>query len=106
VLTYLFGVVTMLLPYFTLLPWRQADSPRDLQLWHQALYLVPFEAIHQLISPTSFQVDRPPLALGSTVPVWMVTTLFHLLVAAICFILATAQVAKVGRRLQARLSAT
>ncbi|MGV3721442.1 MAG: ABC transporter permease [Actinomycetota bacterium] len=102
VLTYLAGVVAMLLPYFTLFPWHQADRPREVQLWHQVLYLVPFEAISQLISPASFEVNRPPLALGMAVPMWIVTSLFYLTVAVLCFVLTTAQVAKVGERLQAR----
>jgi len=104
VLTYLAGVVTMLLPYFTLFPWFQADRPRDIQIWHQVLYLVPFEALSQVISPASFETNRPPLVLGSAVPVWMVTSLFYLVVAACCFVLATAQVAKVGKRLQSKLA--
>lgn len=102
VLTYLFGVVTMLLPYFTLFPWLQSNRPRTVQLWHQLLYLVPFEGLVQLMSPATYADERPPLLLGSGVPVWAVTSLVYFLIAVGCFALTGWLVARAGRRMGAQ----
>lgn len=102
VLTYLFGVITMLLPYFTLFPWFQMNRPRNLQIWHQVLYLVPFEGLHQLMAPGTYFADRPPLLFGSAVPVWLVTASLYALMALLCFALTAAYVARAGRRLGAK----
>ena len=102
VLTYLFGVVTMLLPYFTLFPWFQTNRPRTLQLWHQVLYLVPFEGLNQLIAPDTYLAERPPLLLGAAVPVWLITSILYAVIAVACFALTAGFVARAGRRLEAQ----
>jgi ABC-type transport system involved in multi-copper enzyme maturation permease subunit len=102
VLTYLFGVVTMLLPYFTLFPWLQANRPPTLQLWHQVLYLIPFEGLHQLMDPVAYRADRPPLLFGPAVPVWLVSSLLYASMAIVCFVLSAGLIARAGRRLQSQ----
>jgi ABC-type transport system involved in multi-copper enzyme maturation permease subunit len=102
VLTYLVGVVTMLLPYFTLFPWYQMSQPRSLQIWHQVLYLVPFEGLHQLMEPATYLSNRPPLLFGSAVPVWLVTTALYGVGALFCFALTSACIARAGKRLAAQ----
>jgi hypothetical protein len=101
VLTYLFGVVTMLLPYFTLFPWYQMSQPRSLQIWHQVLYLVPFEGLHQLMEPTTYLSSRPALLFGAAVPVWLVTSALYAIAALFCFALTSACIARAGKRLAA-----
>ena len=100
VLTYLAGVVTMLLPYFTLFPWFQTNRPRTVQLLQQVLYLVPFEGLFQVMSPGSYTFDRPPLIFGSVVPVWVVTTVLYTIGAIICFMVTAAYIRKAGKRLE------
>jgi hypothetical protein len=103
VLTYLAGVVTMLLPYFTLFPWFQTNRPRTVQIWQQVLYLVPFEGLFQLMSPGSYTFDRPPLVFGSSVPVWVVTTFLYAAGAIVCFLITATYIRKAGKRLEQRL---
>jgi ABC-type transport system involved in multi-copper enzyme maturation permease subunit len=102
VLTYLFGVVTMLLPYFTLFPWFQTNRPRTMQIWHQVLYFVPFEGLNQMIAPDTYLSERPPLLFGSAVPVWLITTLLYFIIAVACFALTAGYVARAGKRLEAQ----
>src|SRR5205085_9409232 len=75
VLTYLAGVVLMLLPYFTLFPWYQmVTRPKTPQLIYQVLYLVPFEGLAQLgtANPAGYWTDHPAMLLGPRVPIWIV----------------------------------
>ena len=99
VLTYLAGIVLMLLPYFALFGWYQANQPRSTGMLWQLLYLIPFEGLYQLMSPGSYLTDRPALLFSPAVPVWLVTTVIYVGIAVICFGLTAVQVRRAGERL-------
>lgn len=105
VLTYLAGVTTMVLPYFTYVGWNALQvRPRDPQLLWQLLYLLPERGLAQL-GNLQFLSDQPALAFGPSVPIWVVTSSVYLLVAACCFLVTTVRVYQQGKMLQERMEA-
>lgn len=106
ILTYLAGLVAMVLPYFSLLPWYNLSTkPKTPQLIWQVLYFVPFEALYHLGNPSTFLANRPPLVFGPGVPVWFVTSVLYLGLGALCFLLTAARIHKVGNHLQQQMAA-
>lgn len=102
VLTYLFGVVVMLLAWFPRQYWGQATTHenRGPDLLGQVLYLVPFEALVQLGNPKGFWINHPEMLFGRSVPLWVVTSAIYLCLAAGCFLITALRIDREGKMLQ------
>ncbi len=106
ILTYLAGVVMMVLPYSTLMFFEGAGAAiRTPQPLYQLLYLSPWLGMTHLGSKTLW-INQPALMFQNVVPTWVVTSVLYLALAAFGFGLALARVHQQGRHLQQRLEAT
>ena len=102
VLTYLFGVLVMVLAWFPRQYWGQSTTheAQGPDLLGQVLYLVPFEALIQLRNPKGFWVNHPEMVFGREVPLWVVTTGIYLFLAAGCFLITALRIDREGKMLQ------
>ncbi len=106
ILTYLTGLVVMVLPYFSLLPWYNLTTkPKAVQPLWQVLYLVPFEGLSQLGNPSNHFANRPALLFGDAVPIWLVTSVLYLALGALCLVITAARIHKVGSEIQEKMEA-
>jgi len=105
ILTYLAGVVLLLLPNFTWFSWfALIVRPRAPQPLWQLLYLVPYEGLRELGASAAYWNDHPAMGFGRTVPVWVVTSAIYLTLAAVTFLITGARVQREGRLLQQRMA--
>jgi hypothetical protein len=81
-LTYALAAAGSLLPYLTLIRWRDAlEPPPDARLAWNLLYLTPFTALAELADRAGFRSNMPPTLAGDT-PYWLVATGVYLFIAA------------------------
>ncbi|MFN3651670.1 MAG: ABC transporter permease [Armatimonadota bacterium] len=106
VLTYLGAVLSMVLPYFALVPYQGLWSATTrLEPVLQVLYLSPFEALREIGDPAGFWSGHPVMAFGRAVPFWVVTSVLHLLGAALFFALTLVLIRRAEQSLGARPAA-
>jgi ABC-type transport system involved in multi-copper enzyme maturation permease subunit len=104
-MTYLSLVALLLLPLLGLVSWQSALTGRaNPALAWQFLYFVPIMAYTELIDPSRFGLNMPPM-LFEGVPFWVVTTILHALLATtaatLCLLLLQAR----SRRVEAGAAA-
>jgi ABC-type transport system involved in multi-copper enzyme maturation permease subunit len=105
VLTYLAGVVLMLLPYLTLAQiLTLGPRTREIQPLAQLLYLAPSESLSQLADRASFTAQHPAFLFENVVPNWVVTTIIYLGIAALCFVLTLFRIRQADVRLQQEMA--
>jgi ABC-type transport system involved in multi-copper enzyme maturation permease subunit len=106
VLTYLVAVVLMLLPYFTLFPWREMTvRPTKPQALWQVLYLAPGQGLWELANPTAFWTENPKMVFGTAIPIWVVTGSIYLALGLFGFVFTAVRIQREGRNLQRRMEA-
>ncbi len=106
ILTYLAGVVLMALPYSVVMYYgTQTIQARTPQPLYQILYLYPWNAIHQLSTPSTFWTNQPVMAFQSVAPQWVVTSILYLAIGAVGYGIAISRIHQQGRHLQTRMEA-
>jgi ABC-type transport system involved in multi-copper enzyme maturation permease subunit len=100
-MTYLTVVALMLLPLLGLISWQSTLTGRaNPALAWQFLYLVPSMAYLELLDPTRFALNLPPMALDR-VPFWVVTTAAYAVIgvvaAGLCLVVLTNQSRRFAR---------
>jgi ABC-type transport system involved in multi-copper enzyme maturation permease subunit len=105
VLTYLAGVVLLVLPYFTMIHWAALiPKPKTVQPLYQLLYFTP-DAILQLYAPVSYAAERPVLLFQGVAPPWLVTSTLYLGMGLLCFALTAMRIQQAGKQFQERTPA-